>query len=358
MTTLDDPSLLELDASGMLRHISDTGPELVRAWERCEDLVLPAGAETATSVVLAGVGGSATAADYFAAICAPYAEIPVSVVRGYTLPNHVNDRTLVVVLSYSGNTDETLSCYDDAWKRGAKLLALTRGGRMRRRAGEDGTPWHEVSYESPPRAATVHSLAPLLRMGHRLGLCNVDTRAIKKAAKLHARLVEDIEPSMPVARNGAKQIADGLQGRLPFIFGAEHLAPAATRFRNQLAENGKAFGAAESLPEANHNLIVGLETARHLSHVLAAVQVESRTLNSTPVLKRFDVTAQMLKECGVPVFRIDLGGATVLEQLLQATAWGDFVSFYVALLHGVDPTPIPQIERARAAIANAPLQVV
>ena len=96
MTTLDDPSLLELDASGMLRHISDTGPELVRAWERCEDLVLPAGAETATSVVLAGVGGSATAADYFAAICAPYAEIPVSVVRGYTLPNHVNDRTLVV----------------------------------------------------------------------------------------------------------------------------------------------------------------------------------------------------------------------------------------------------------------------
>ncbi len=349
---LDDRSLYEQDRFGMLRAIETLGLELDRAWHRSEDIEIPAAAADARTVVIAGMGGSATAGDYFAALCADAAEIPVHVVRGYSLPNYVSERTLVVVSSYSGNTEETLAAYDDAWKRGASIFVITTGGKLAQRAREDGVPVHTITYESSPRAAIAHGLAPLLRLGASLDLCAAAGELVRAAADAHERfVVTRAGRDVPTASNQAKQVAEALQGRVPFVLGAEHLATVASRFKNQLAENGKVLGAADVLPEADHNLIVGLETAPAIANSLALVTLESAAYDER-TRRRFDVTCDLFAEAGVPVHRLAVEGHSLLDQLMVGTAWGDFISVYLGLIQGVDPTPVPQIDRLKAALAG------
>jgi glucose/mannose-6-phosphate isomerase len=352
MSVLDDPELLKLDAADMFGRIRNLGTELIRAWDESETIELPAAAMKASSIIIAGMGGSATGGDYFAALCAGTSEIPVSVVRGYSLPNYVSDRSLVVVSSYSGNTEESLSCYDDAWKRGAAIIAATTGGKLAERAKADGVPVHTITYRASPRAAIAHSLAPLLRLGLEMGVCAVDADQVRSAGALHHEwVVRELDPGIPHGRNGAKKLAEDLQGRIPLVLGAEHLASVASRFKNQAAENGKALGAADVLPEADHNLIVGLGTGQVAARSLSLVTLESG-LYDPRTRKRFDVTSEQFAETGIPVHRFQCSGSTILDQLLLATAWGDYVSCYLALLNGVDPSPVPQIDRLKAALAS------
>jgi glucose/mannose-6-phosphate isomerase len=351
MHTLDDPATFALDQHGMLGHVAAVGTELTRAWRASAELELPSGARSATALVLAGIGGSATAGDYFAALCAPSARIPVIVVRGPELPAFVGPRTLVVACSYSGNTEETLAAYGAARVRGAGILAISRGGRLAEACGADGVPLSRITYDAPPRATTVQTLAPLLRLGSLLNLTAVNDDLIELAAAAHgAAMTNALGPSVPAARNEAKQLAAALEGRLPLIIGARHLAPAATRFKNQLAENGKTLAAADVLPEAGHNLVVGLATADRLADRLAVVTLEGEA--EGPMAQRFATVAAMFAERGVPVHRIAIPAGAPLDQLLVATAWGDTVSCYLGLLGGEDPTPIPQIDRFRAALAG------
>ncbi|MCE7927265.1 MAG: bifunctional phosphoglucose/phosphomannose isomerase [Dehalococcoidia bacterium] len=352
MSRLDDRGLLALDASGMLDHAAALGVELLKGWEAAEGLGLPPATASIGSVVIAGMGGSATSGDYFASLCEQSAELPVAVTRGYALPNFVTGGTLVVVSSYSGNTEESLSCYDDAWKRGATILAITRGGQLAERANGDGVPVFTLTYQAAPRAALPHSLAPLLRLGAMLGLVTLGRDDIAAAATLHDSLVtHDLGTEVPEARNPAKQLAQALAGRVPFILGAEHLAPVATRFKNQVAENGKMLAAADHLPEADHNLIVGLATATAAGASVSLVTLES-ALYDERTARRFAITRQLFEEAGVPVHRINVAGQRTLDQMVAGTAWGDFVSCYLALLNGYDPSPVPQIDRLKAALTG------
>lgn len=350
MTRLDDQALLALDASGMLGHIASVGSELKRAWRASETLVLPANARDATSIVLAGMGGSATAGDYFAALCAQSASVPVSSCRGYALPNYVSGRTLVIVSSYSGETEEALSLYEDARRRGAALFCITSGGRLGSRAADDGVPVHRVVYEGKPRTALAHGLAPLLRLGLQLGLLTVDDAQVGRAAGAHTSLAaQQFAPAVPSERNGAKKVATALFGRTPFVVGSGQMAAVATRFRNQLAENGKVLAAADSFPEAGHNLIVGLGTGEQVAARVALVVIESRARGGPGIAHKLDAFAAQFEALGIPVARIDVGAESLLEELLVGTAWADYVSFYLALLNGLDPTPIPQIDQLKLA---------
>jgi glucose/mannose-6-phosphate isomerase len=349
VTKLDDPALLALDRSGMLGHISSSGRELLAAY-RSAAISLEAGRPAPSNVVIAGVGGSASAGDYFAALCGRISELPVQVVRGFSLPNYVSERTLVVVMSYSGNTEEALACYDDGWRRDAQLLVVTTGGRLAERAADDGVLVHRVTYDSPPRAALSHGLAPLLRLGELLGLCGEDEAGVEAAARHHEAVSAGMLPNVAEANNGAKALATALMGRMPLVLGAGHLSPAAVRFKNQLGENGKTLAAVDTLPEFGHNAVVGLATAGQMADRLAVVSLESPSLYEPVIRERFEGVVRLVERAGVPVHRLQMSGATVLEQLFEATAWGDFTSFYLGLAQGEDPTPIPQIEELKSAL--------
>lgn len=348
--TLDDLGRLDLDRGDMFGHIRELGTELLKAWEQSEALELPPGVERAKGIVIAGMGGSATGADYFAEICRVSSERPVIVSRGYTLPNWVDGDTLVVVSSYSGNTEELLASYDDAWKRGAMMLAVTRGGQIGARAEGDGVPVYPIDYESQPRAALAHSLAPLLRIGLMLGITGVADAEVRDAGAAHSAFVEgELQPEVAEQDNRAKQVARALHHRFPLVLGAEHLAPVASRFKNQVAENGKALGAADTLPEANHNLIVGLATAGDVVDTVSLVTLESALYHDRTRM-RFELTSKYFEEAGLPVHRLPVEGDGLLEQLLLGTAWGDYVSAYLALLNDQDPSPVPQIDRLKAEL--------
>ncbi|MGD9933035.1 MAG: bifunctional phosphoglucose/phosphomannose isomerase [Dehalococcoidia bacterium] len=351
---LDREETYELDESGMFEHIRTVGWELSRAWAATEAMDLDRMPTDVRSLVVAGIGGSATAGDYLAAVCRETSPIPVEVAQGFRLPSWAGKGSIVVACSYSGRTDETLEAYREARRRGASLAAITSGGTLAEEAVGDGWPVWQIAYTAPPRATTVHTLAPLFRIAARLGLVPGSGEIVSQAAAAHSRIVESaLSPDVPVVANEAKQLAMALVGRRPIVIGGEHLASAAVRFKNQLAENGKTLSSAEALPEAGHNLVVGLSTARAHARTTALVTLESPKVHPA-VRARFAAVVEQFAAAGIPVHRIEIDGGGTLADLLVATAWGDYVSCYLAMATGFDPTPIPQIDAIRAAGKQAP----
>jgi glucose/mannose-6-phosphate isomerase len=343
---LDDPATYALDREGMFEHIRSLGSQFVAAWEASHQVSLPAQLGRATAVVIAGIGGSATAGDYFAAIAAATAPIPVVVVQGFDLPAFAGPRSLVVACSYSGNTAETLAAYGAAVARGARVVAITGGGALASHAAASDVPLFPIGYRASPRATTVHTLAPLLRIGEMLGLVTGAGDQVARAAAAHRELVaSELDPAVPRRSNRAKEIAHNLAGRVPIVLGAGHLQSAAVRFKNQLAENGKTLAAADAVPQSGHNLVVGLASAAGRAGTFAVVSLEPR--GATYLGPRLDAICAEFEAAGIHVDRVSFGGRSILEDLLVATAWGDYVSCYMALLNGVDPTPTPQIDRIR-----------
>jgi glucose/mannose-6-phosphate isomerase len=352
MTVLDDPASLDADRSGMFGHIRALGHEIVRAWRNSESLSLPALPPSLDSVVVAGMGGSATAGDYFATLCSATAPIPVVVVRGGALPAFASDRTLVVVSSYSGETSESLACYDEARAQGAPVIAITAGGTLKARAAADGVPVVAIDYVSPPRAAIAHTIAPLLRLGAMLELCPADDIAVDDAAnECESFICGKLAPAISSAENPAKLTAEALWRRVPLVLGGEHLAPVTTRFKNQLAENGKTLAIAETLPEAAHNIVVGLQTADDDASRIGVVLLDS-AMYGAATRRVTDEMQALFEQHGVQVQNTPAPGTSKLAQMLTGTALGDYVSCYLALLHGIDPTPIPEIEHMRAVSAG------
>jgi glucose/mannose-6-phosphate isomerase len=287
-------------------------------------------------------------------LCRDISSATVQVVRGFHLPGHVGPETLVVILSYSGETEEMLSCYADAQRRGARITVSTGGGTLARIAAKDGVPVFRIDYEAPPRAALPHFLALLLRVAQAVTPEGsfLNDELVVSAADSHRRLIANaIGPHVPTAINPAKQLAWSIATTRPIIVAAEHLIPVATRFKNQLAENSKQIATSESLPEAAHNLVVGLciEGASN-DRPLDLVTVESNNYDAR-TQHLFERTVRLCEDAGCRVHRVRLEGGTLLGDLVAGTAWADLTSCYSALLRGIDPTPIPAIEALKGTAA-------
>lgn len=338
------------DPSGMWRHIASFGEHLVAEWHRTAELHLPI-RRTPSQVVIAATGGSAAAGDIVAALAAPASEVPILVVRGRELPNFVDEHTLVIVVSCSGNTAETIALYDDAWRRDAPIVAITRGGQLARRCNDDDVPAWLFETDAPPRAAVAFILAPLLRMLERLGLYLVTTPAVEAAGRRCTLLAHDCltTPGTPSARLLA-EIAAALPGRVPLVVAGGHLAPLAERARNQLAENAKLLAAAAAVPEAAHNLVVGFDTAT-ASHHWLLLTLATADDPSEPYLAAMESLAS---ERNIPARRLTIPGDDPFEQALAALVLVDALSWHVAIARGIDPTPIPEIETIREKLGRLP----
>jgi glucose/mannose-6-phosphate isomerase len=258
----------------------------------------------------------------------------------------------VVVSSYSGETSESLACYDEARAQGAPVIAITAGGTLKARAAADGVPVVAIDYVSPPRAAIAHTIAPLLRLGAMLELCPADDIAVDDAAnECESFICGKLAPAISSAENPAKLTVEALWRRVPLVLGGEHLAPVTTRFKNQLAENGKTLAIAETLPEAAHNIVVGLQTADDDASRIGVVLLDS-AMYGAATRRVTDEMQALFEQHGVQVQKAPAPGTSKLAQMLTGTALGDYVSCYLALLHGIDPTPIPEIEHMRAVSAG------
>lgn len=335
----------------MFGFIAPLGTEFERSWHATAGIALPWAPDSVSNMIIAGVGGSAAAGDYLGSLVARSSPVPLRVVRGYGLPAYAGPSTLVVIASYSGETEEAIACYRHAGAVGAMRVVITRGGTLGRMAASDGVSTIPIVAESPPRAALPHILAALLRIASGLNLMPVSQSTVAAAAAAHEHLVASQLGSVVACEgNPAKRFAQSLGVAMPFVMSAETLGPAARRAKNQFAENAKTIAAFEVLPEAGHNLVVGLDGAPG-GPSLAVCTFES-PLDEVGDRRRFDAIESQFTDAGIPFTRLRTSGISPLADLLEATAYGDYISCYLAMLKGFDPTPVEQITRLKRALSS------
>ena len=304
---------------------------------------------TATDIVVCAMGASGIGASLAGELLADQLTVPFSMVRDYDLPAAVGPNTLVVAVSHSGETEETLSAYRQARERGARLLAITTGGELAKRAAADGVAC--IQYECPgqPRAALPMVLGLWLKLLGTLGYAP-DQSATVAAALAHLdEIVRDVQGTK---ENQAVEIAGTLAGRLPIVYGAGFLGEAARRVKGQISENGKQTAAWEVLPEQNHNALVGYEFPKNLGESAVFVLLRAG-LEHPRHAARFEFMKNLLDRRQLTYVEITGTGPDRLSQLVSVVFWGDLSSYELARRNGVDPTPVDVIAELKDSLAES-----
>ena len=306
-----------------------------------------------TSVVVTGMGGSALAALVVKVLLKN--ELPVSfeVVRTYDLPAYVNEHTLVIASSYSGNTEETLSGLKQAQEKGAQIGILTSGGQLEVVALQSGIAYVQLPSGVQPRMAMIYNLRGLFALLTNFGV--VSSRWLDELAAISDWLKDETAqwlPEVPTEHNYAKQIALAAEGKTPVIYGSPLTAPLAYKWKISWNENAKNVAFWNEYPEFNHNEFLGW-TSHPIEKPFAVFDLKS-PIDMPRILQRFELSDRLLSGNRPHAQEISLKGETLLAQLVWGCILADFASTYVALLNNVDPTPVVLIERLKKELANDP----
>jgi len=352
MPNLDDAvSYEKLDPAGMRARIAELPQQCAAAWRLAQELCLPAAYRRARQVVVAGMGGSAIGGALLNGLVADDCPAPLLSVRGYDLPAHVGADSLVVASSYSGNTEETLSVFDQAVDRGCMVLAMTTGGKLAERAEKLDLPVLRFAYRSAPRAALGYSFILLLGLLSHLGLLRDYSAAVDEAIAVLETWQQELAPKMPTKRNPAKQLALRLVDRLPVVYGAGFLGPVAQRWKGQFNENSKCWAFWEELPEIHHNAVLGYGMPDDVREEITVLMLRS-PLDHPRVQARWEATEELLRQARVAQDTVWGRGESALAQMLSLIHCGDYTSLYLAVLNGVDPTAMAPIEQLKRRLAQ------
>jgi len=350
---LDRPETYSaVDGAGMLAHLEALPRQIEAAWALAQEFAAPAAYGAADSIVVAGMGGSAIGADLVGGLLQDTLRVPLVVWRDYDLPTWVGPRALVIASSYSGGTEETLSAVERALAVGAPVVGITTGGRLVERLAAAGQPVLRFTYPAQPRAALGYALVLLLGVLARLGYVPDQEEAVRAAGAAAREAGDRLGPAVPCAANGAKQLATALTGRVAIVYGGGFLAAVARRWKGQFNENAKHWAVYEALPELDHNAVMGYQFPADAARALQVVFLHAPLLPPRLSL-RYRITAELLARQGIPHEQVEAWGEGSLAQLVSAIAYGDWTSYYLALLSGVDPTGIAAIDSLKARLAEA-----
>jgi glucose/mannose-6-phosphate isomerase len=344
--TLDRATIEAVDSQGMLGDVLAMPLQLGDALWRAQSAEIRT-VDSPGGLVVCGMGGSAIGGDLALAALGDRATRPIYVVRGYAIEAWTPPETLVLCSSYSGETEETLACFEAAGAAGARRVVLTTGGSLAEAARAEGVPVIGVPAGMQPRAAVLYGIVGALECAMVCGAAPSLHSEIDTAAALLERLVEEWGPDAPEDAL-PKRLAHELRGKLPVIHGSEPTVAIARRWHTQLNENAKAPAFWSELPEANHNEICAWERGTGLAP-LAAVFLEDPDQHPR-IGRRVDLTCQEVERSGAAAIRVRARGDSRLERVLSHVLLGDLVSVYLAALEGVDPTPVDAIERLKSGL--------
>ncbi len=303
------------------------------------------------NIVFLGLGGSAIGADIIRSYLVDECDIPIHVIRDYTIPRFLNKDSLVFATSYSGNTEETLSMYKQVKKRRANIIIITSGGKLEKEAKRNRNLLVTIPKGFPPRSALGYSFIPALVIISRLNIIRDKTRDIKNSVSLLKKLSKEmIGPDARI--NISKKIAAQIWGKFPVIYAAaRHVDVAALRWRGQLAENSKALSSMHIYPEMNHNEIVGWSNPYVLLKKFVIITLRDRK-DHPRIKKRMDISNSIFKKAKFKIIGIDSKGNSLLSRILSLIYIGDFVSFYLSIMYKTDPTPVKRIAYLKAQLAK------
>ena len=339
-SVLDDAGIIrEIDKSNMLAFCVDTAAHYQEAAEITESVSLQYAKPE--NVVVAGMGGSAISGELLKDWARDKTQVPIEVSRDYMLPAYANERSLVLVMSYSGETEESLSSFLDALKRRCMIFCVSSGGSLLEFAEKLGVPYLRVPSGIPPRAALPYMFVPLLRLMEKAGIVSGVSGEFSEAVELLARVSGENSPELPVKGNFAKMLASGINGRAPVVYGFGVYRSVAQRFKQQFNENSKVPSKWEFFSELNHNEIVGWEKAGNLAECFSIIILRDK-MESDVIRSRIETTKVLLPS-GSKMFEVWGQGKCALARMLSTVCIGDFTSVYLAILGGVDPTPVENI---------------
>jgi glucose/mannose-6-phosphate isomerase len=343
----------QLDTLDMLGEIDNLPDQLGSAYRLGLRHDLPEWKDI-RQVVIAGMGGSAIGADLLASYCASRAPVPVFVQRDYGLPYFARGtETLVICSSHSGNTEETLDAFEAARQAGCRMIAVSTGGELARRAGENDIPVWTFEHSGQPRAAVGFSFGLLLAMFQRMGFLPDQQSELDDALAAMKTSQQNIRAGVPAANNPAKRCAGQLMGRWVTIMGSGLLTTVARRWKGQINEVAKAGANFEFLPEANHNTLAG---TMHPEEVLNphTMTLFLRSPSDHPRNRlRAELTHKAFMLEGMNADFVDARGNTPLAHMWTLILFGDYVAYYLAMGYGVDPTPIQALVDFKKAMADA-----
>lgn len=350
MHPLDDPETYRLlDPRGMAQLVVRFPDMAEEIWQTAMRLRLPA-ADDATAIVVLGMGGSGVGGDLLQALLGPTFPVPVVVVKDRRIPAFVGPQSLLFACSHSGDTEETLEAYAAAKEAGAPAVVITSGGALAALAGQRGDPVVHLPAGLPPRAAVPYLFLPMVSALRRLTHMGELSAEWAGAREVLRGLVDELGPTARAERNPAKRLAARLVGHLPAIYASSPaLAPVAYRWKCQFNENSKTLALWNTFPELNHNETVGWEdqtVARQIAVVLLREPEEDPA-----VARRVMATRDVAFGAAASVDEVRARGASRLARLLSLVLFGDFVSVYLALLRGVDPTPVGPIDEIKRRLA-------
>lgn len=301
------------------------------------------------NIVLAGMGGSALAGKLSQSW--PGHSIPFEICSNYSIPKYVNGSTLFIASSYSGNTEETLSALTEAESKGAQIAVITSGGRLKELATAKNYPFVELPSGYQPRTTAFYGLNALVTVLDAFGLVDGEKLKadLKEAAKFIKEEVGNWTADIPAAKNPAKKLARELMGLSPVVYSGPFLWPVAYKWKISINENAKNVAWCNQYPEFNHNEFIGW-SSHPIEKLYAVVDLRS-SFDNPQVKKRFEISDRLLSGRRPAAHSVEVSGATPLQQLLWAVAFGDFVSIYLALLNGIDPTPVDLIEKLKQSLA-------
>ena len=353
--SLEDAEVDRLDPDGMLATVERSPEQWRGVADRAEDAP-PLGVEPSEvhAVIVAGMGGSGIAGDVAATAAAQYGTVPIVPVKGYELPAFVGPATPVVAVSFSGNTEETLSCVEAAGAVGAPRYAVTSGGELARLADAEGFPVATIPGEGQPRANLPNLAGTVLVVLERSGLLTGTLGQLRDVPDHLDRCLDGWDHAVPAGDNAVKQLAEELADALPVFYGGRGwMSVAALRAKCQVNENAKRPAYHHELPELDHNEIVGWGTVlSETQERLSAVALRSPEDEHPQTTRRFELTRDLIAGKAGAVRSFEVAGPTPLARFAAAVLAVDLLSVELALLAGVDPTPVDVIEQLKRDLTD------
>jgi glucose/mannose-6-phosphate isomerase len=346
--SLDDlPQIKALDKSGMLQILERFPEDSRSAIERVKEASLESISDRPINeIVFAGVGGSSIGGKLIIDWLWGESIVPMVLSRGFHLPAFVDEETLVFTVSYSGNTEETLSMLAEAAKAGSTLVTVTSGGTMANVARENDYPLILLPEGYQPRAAIPHQFFSVATAMHNLGLVESPWEEVPEALTIMDSIRDEISIDMPADHNPAKKVAMRLIDKIPLVYGSPLFEGVAYRFGSQLNENSKVPSGSGVFPEAFHNAVLGSEgnpdSLAHLALLLLRDNGDDKRMKNK--IERF-------KELFTPsigdIIELEANGSGRLSRILSLVYIGDYISSYLGLLHGHDPSSNQAIDEVK-----------
>lgn len=356
MNILDDlKKIIKLDSCNVLGSIESLGLQCQQAWEEVKKVKIPKSYKNINNVVISGMGGSGLGGHIIQCLFFNELKVPVKVLNSYDISGDVNSKTLFIASSYSGNTEETLRSFKQALARKAKVIAITADGQLAKMAKRFKIPVYvfEPRYNpcGQPRLGLGYSLMSQLGLFKKVGILNLNSQDLEKIIKIIIGGHHRFGVKMKSNKNQAKKIAMALKNKIPIIFGSEFLFGNSHVFSNQLNENAKNFATYFAIPELNHHLMEGLTQPKAARKLIKFLFIES-DLYLPQNRARYEVTKKVIKKNGFDFVSYKAKAKTRLEQSFEVLLLGSYVSFYLALLNNLDPSPIPLVDYFKKELAK------